>query len=416
MRVVTLSTFAGIPASLNASSLGGRMEAALSASAPARTTATSLNAATTDVLVGFDGVPRRCGGAVYSDQTFFFFIRSVAPIQLVVSGKPVGTITSGQQAMLIATPAKLCALVATKQGATPPPSPSASPSPIVVGPAQPSPTPSPTPSTGPSASPTPPPTGGSPTPVPSATPTPDGPQPTASPTPTDGAGTPSMTPTGTAQGSAIGPPGSTNITDDGSACFPAAAVVTLASGAARSMADLRVGDVVAVGAGRTSRVYFFSHADAGAATSMVTLDTATGGRLVASADHLVFVAAADGGASVALPADAVTVGDRLVVDGGDGTSAVTAVGRRAAAGLYAPHTHDGRLVVDGFVVSTYTRALPAAVAHAVLAPLRGADAAGLLPRRLAQSGLWAGGATPGRAARAALAAARAAWGGDASEL
>ncbi|KAK1866257.1 hypothetical protein I4F81_008777 [Pyropia yezoensis] len=58
--------------------------------------------------------------------------------------------------------------------------------------------------------------------------------------------------------------------DEGeSACFPSDATVTLASGAVVRMDALAIGDEVAVGGGRTSPVFLFSHADPAARTPFV---------------------------------------------------------------------------------------------------------------------------------------------------
>eukprot|EP00168_Porphyra_purpurea_P003871 TRINITY_DN144_c0_g1_i4.p1 TRINITY_DN144_c0_g1~~TRINITY_DN144_c0_g1_i4.p1 ORF type:complete len:363 (-),score=139.67 TRINITY_DN144_c0_g1_i4:304-1392(-) len=64
-------------------------------------------------------------------------------------------------------------------------------------------------------------------------------------------------------------------TPDEPACFPADATATLASGAAVRMDALAVGDAVAVGGGRFSDVFAFTHADAGAAAALVELTVAS---------------------------------------------------------------------------------------------------------------------------------------------
>lgn len=129
----------------------------------------------------------------------------------------------------------------------------------------------------------------------------------------------------------------------------------------------------------------------------VRLKTAAGAVLTASPAHYVYVVGAG-------PAGSATVdgrGWRLVraaeVRRGDvlplAAGAVSAVVGRSLVelpGLYNPHTLDGDIVVDGVVVSTWTAAVPPAVASAALAPLR-----------------WlAAGTAGGRAAGAAQAVAR----------
>lgn len=404
MRVVRLATLLDA-AAMEAAGLSA-MSAALNASAPAASTVQSLVGTAADALVGWDGVERVCGTSTYPASTFSFFLIADQVIELQVGGMDRGTIPTNQQAMIIAAGGtRICALTAAKQvQPAPSPAPSPSPPPPVASPApsgMPAPSaPSPTPTEAPSEEPEPT-TGGEASP--SAVPT----VPTQSEEPIETA-----EPTGGPGGAPITAP------DDGSACFPAAATLRRPGGEAVSMDALAVGDDVAVGGGHASRVYLFSHADAAAVSSMVELTTAAAGTLTASADHLVYVVSRDGrpGDRTAVAADTVAPGDVLVSDRADAAAAtVVSVGRVRAVGLYAPHTLTGDLVVDGFVVSSYTRLLPPAVAHAVLAPVRAAAAAGLLPARLAQGGLWAGGDTPRRALDTALAAVRAAVAGVAAK-
>jgi len=65
----------------------------------------------------------------------------------------------------------------------------------------------------------------------------------------------------------------------------------------------------------------------------------------------------------------VRLGDRLPLAAGN-ASAVVGVGCVDLPGLYNPHTLDGDITVDGVVVSTWTAAVPPAVASAALSPLR----------------------------------------------
>jgi len=210
--------------------------------------------------------------------------------------------------------------------------------------------------------------------------------------------TPTPTPvSGAAVGSLGSPPGNATATDIAdaatqvadilsnatAACFPADATVTLASGATVRMDALAIGDAVAVGGGRFSDVFAFSHADAAAAAALVELS------LAPPAD-----ACAAGGASLRLTpghylsvngrlaaASTVAVGDRLLR--ADGSAAVVArVGARRGVGLYNPQTVDGSILVDGIVTSTYTSAVEPRLAHVALAPLRALYAVG---------GGWVGG-------------------------
>jgi len=167
------------------------------------------------------------------------------------------------------------------------------------------------------------------------------------------------------------------------ACFPADATVTLASGAAVRMDALAVGDAVAVGGGRFSEVFAFTHADAAAVSAFVELTVASPADACAAhptslrltPGHYLSV---NGGLAAA---STVVVGDRLVR--ADGSAAVvTQVSTVRRAGLYNPQTVDGAILVDGIVTSTYTTAVEPRVAHAALAPLRALYAVG---------GGWVGG-------------------------
>ncbi|GAB0490749.1 hypothetical protein MMPV_001986 [Pyropia vietnamensis] len=156
-----------------------------------------------------------------------------------------------------------------------------------------------------------------------------------------------------------------------SSCFPAAASVTLASGRVVSMRSLRLGDEVVIGGGRLSTVYAFSHADGREAVRhpFVRLATTTGVTLTASPGHYVYVL--DGADRRLVLAAAVRVGDVLpLATGTNHSTVVVGVSRVALPGLYNPHTLDGDIAVDGVVVSTWTVAVPPAVAAAALAPLR----------------------------------------------
>lgn len=162
---------------------------------------------------------------------------------------------------------------------------------------------------------------------------------------------------------------STSNNDGERSCFPASSTVTLASGQVVLMRALRLGDEVTTGGGHVSTVYAFSHADGREAVRhpFVRLATAAGVSLTASPGHYVYVL---GGADRRLvPAAAVRVGDVLPLATGN-CSAVVEVSRVVLLGLYNPHTLDGDIAVDGVVVSTWTVAVPPAVAAAALAPLR----------------------------------------------
>jgi len=191
--------------------------------------------------------------------------------------------------------------------------------------------------------------------------------------------------------------------DDESECFPASATVTVAGRGAVRMDAVRRGDAVLAGDGTYSRVYLWSHADAAAEATFVTLTTvadgdgavvappaavvgangttgaacaaATGGAhtLTVSAGHLLPVH----GAAAPVAASAVAVGDALVGPTG-APRRVTAVASAVGRGLYHPHTIAGTLVIDGAVVATdRTAGVPPGVAAVGLAAARAAAAVGL---------------------------------------
>lgn len=145
-------------------------------------------------------------------------------------------------------------------------------------------------------------------------------------------------------------------------CFPAGAHVSV-DGRAVRLDELHVGDKVASGAaGKSSPIFMFSHAGREGLFEFVQLVT-TMGALRASAGHLVHSGRGP------LRARDVIVGDELPrIDGSYAT--VTAIKRVTDQGLFNPQTLDGNIVVDGFVVSTYTEAVPVKAAVPLLAPAR----------------------------------------------
>lgn len=150
---------------------------------------------------------------------------------------------------------------------------------------------------------------------------------------------------------------------DVAACFPAAAKVTLASGATCRMDEVRIGDVVAVGPGEFSPVFAFTHADSSAKTGFVRLETCCGEVLLLTPGHYIHA----NGALVA--AGSVRVGDEVV--GATGMEKkIVAVGSEEGTGIYNPQTLHGSIVVDGIVASTYTTAVEAGIAHGLLTPVR----------------------------------------------
>ncbi|GAB0493520.1 hypothetical protein MMPV_004804 [Pyropia vietnamensis] len=184
------------------------------------------------------------------------------------------------------------------------------------------------------------------------------------------------TPTPTADDDAIGEAAS-GVADAVAACFPADATATLASGARVRMDELAIGDTVAIGGGRFSDVFAFTHADAAAVSTFMELTVAP------AAD----TCAADGQALRLTPGHYLSVNGRLAAAGtvvvgdfvlrSDGSAGVvTAVTSRSGLGLYNPQTLDGAILVDGVITSTYTTAVEPRLAAAALVPLRAAYALG----------------------------------------
>jgi hypothetical protein len=152
-------------------------------------------------------------------------------------------------------------------------------------------------------------------------------------------------------------PSTTTAAPKASTCFPADAVVETKTGM-KTMAALKVGEIVRVSADNWSEVYFFSHQERNAVAEFVSILTDTGARIQLTSGHYIY---ADG---MAVQARLVGVGDKL----SNGT--VVAVDRIKAVGLYNPHTLQGDLLVNGIVASSYTDAIPPLLAHSLLAPLR----------------------------------------------
>ncbi len=163
-------------------------------------------------------------------------------------------------------------------------------------------------------------------------------------------------------------------------CFPAAALVTLASGKQMQMSKLQVGDRVLVAPNTYSTVYMFTHALPDARHSFVQLATAAGAKVTLTRGHYIY-------ASGELKrASDVKTGETLTLANGE-TSAVVRIGHVEQTGLYNPQTLHGDIVVDGVRASTYTEILDSGVAHALLSVLRAYNAAFGL-----SSGVWRHGA------------------------
>ncbi len=108
----------------------------------------------------------------------------------------------------------------------------------------------------------------------------------------------------------------------------------------------------------------FSHAVKPGTFIFVRIAT-NAGALSTSPGHFVHTASGTKAAS------AVVRGDYLKSANGS-FAKVQSIELVLEEGLYNPQTIDGDIVVDGFIVSTYTRAVPVSAAASMLAPVRAA--------------------------------------------
>lgn len=147
------------------------------------------------------------------------------------------------------------------------------------------------------------------------------------------------------------------------ACFPSVATVELISGETVLMSSLRVGDVVRTGPSSFSDVYMFTHKNDAMRSEFVRIEGRSGAFVDASPGHFLSIN------GKLAPARNVVIGDRFKLASGE-TDVVVHMGRSWMDGLYNPQTVDGNIVVNGVVCSTFTEAIVAPVASAILAPVR----------------------------------------------
>lgn len=178
-------------------------------------------------------------------------------------------------------------------------------------------------------------------------------------------------------------------------CFPSSAIVRVVRRGQVRMDALKVGDrVVVSNTGLDSQIVVFSHRLVEIVATFVVLETPSAS-LTLTPSHLVYARLSHHHHSpdqstlssphnhihstptiihklhryTLLPAASLRVGDHLLhIDNLNAT--VIRVHTRTAPGLFNPHTAHGDIVVDDFVVSSYTRAVKAITAHALLAPIR----------------------------------------------
>lgn len=176
-------------------------------------------------------------------------------------------------------------------------------------------------------------------------------------------------------------------------CFPGEALVTLESGAQKSVSDLRPGERVLASAGGDgsgdlvySEVLAFLDRDPVTQKLFYTLQTEAGARLSLTAAHLVFVSEGNcsegavpgcGALRTVYASDAQPGQCVLVSEGkagqrhGEGRlSRITRVRVRESRGAFAPLTAQGTVVVDGVVASCYAVVDQHSLAHWAFSPLR----------------------------------------------
>lgn len=150
-------------------------------------------------------------------------------------------------------------------------------------------------------------------------------------------------------------------------CFPGTAMVTLEGGLQKQMIDLSIGDRVAVGSGKYSEVFMFTHRLKNEVHQFVEVSTQDGAKVRATEGHFLYVNGKYIGAGE------VRVGDVVERENGRRVT-VSRVERVMDVGLFNPQTAHGDIVVNGIRASTYTMAVERGFAHAALAPVRAAFA------------------------------------------
>ena len=130
------------------------------------------------------------------------------------------------------------------------------------------------------------------------------------------------------------------------------------------MSELKIGETIQTSlTAEFSEVYLFTHALATAEATFIRLTLESGLQLELTPCHYLYV-----NGSI-LPAEEVQRGDTLETVNSP-TDQVVNIAWVAAQGLFNPHTLTGDIVVNGVRTSTYTKAMPVKLAHAILEPVR----------------------------------------------
>eukprot|EP00961_Rhodomonas_salina_P298479 3938114-Rhodomonas_salina.1 len=143
------------------------------------------------------------------------------------------------------------------------------------------------------------------------------------------------------------------VTEPGGGCFPSGAKVVTPAGP-KTMAEVRIGDMLLDSDGSFSPVYLFGHSDPAALTTFVSITTDSGHNLRLSPLHYI---EADGSymhAKDVLPGMSVAVHEERTTGFKKFTAAVKSTGQELLPGLYNPYTTSGTVVVDGVVASAHS--------------------------------------------------------------
>lgn len=146
-------------------------------------------------------------------------------------------------------------------------------------------------------------------------------------------------------------------------CFPANAKVELDNGAFIRMDQLKIGDRVAVGKGKFSEVFIFTHQNKLARRTFLRFHTSSLRDITVTSGHYLRVGNQLKAAAV------VSIGDILTLESGEQTT-IVGLSKVDDIGLFNPQTLHGDIVINGIVASTYTTAVHAKIAHSALALLR----------------------------------------------
>lgn len=146
------------------------------------------------------------------------------------------------------------------------------------------------------------------------------------------------------------------------ACFDEDSTVQTRHAGVLRIRDLDVGDEVAVGNGKFSPVFMFTHREPHKLHEFVELKTAHG-TLRLTGGHMLYV-----NGKLTRAAE-VRIGDMLQYES-TGWVSVEKVSIVRGRGLYNPQTMHGDILVDQVLVSTYTSAVAPSVAHSLSLPLR----------------------------------------------